>query len=103
MACFTWSGKIACEKLLLYGVDEVFETAERKVFRKVADIPYISLYFLLLRKFMFYNFLLTFQKKRSFTLRIFSVNLTKSASMFFHIIFSIIKVPSKMGFFVFPH
>ena len=52
IACFTWSGKISCEKLSLYSVDKVYETDKLNVLRKVADIPYISLDFLLLREFM---------------------------------------------------
>ena len=52
IACFIWSGKIPCDKLLLYSVDKVSETDKLNVFRKVADIPYISLDFLLLREFM---------------------------------------------------
>ena len=52
IACFIWSGKIPCEKLSLYSVDKVSETDELNVFRKAADIPYVSLDFLLLREFM---------------------------------------------------
>ena len=47
VACFIWSGKIPCEKLLLYSVDKIYETDELNAFRKVANIPYISLHFLL--------------------------------------------------------
>ena len=48
IARFMWSGKILFKKLSLTRVDQIPEIDHANMFRKVGDIPYISLYFLLL-------------------------------------------------------